>query len=111
MATDCEPAQCRFTPVYETDWTESQRAPSMVIVDAVATAEGVDPMELTPLSGELDLEALDRLLTSSGTDACKILSFHIAGWNVLVAGDGRINVCEPSETDPLAPVFEPVSAD
>ena len=110
MATDHESVQCRCTPVHETDWTERRRAPSMVIVDAVATAEGVDPMELTPLSGELDLEALDTLLLSSATNTCGLLGLHVAGWNVFVAGDGRIKVCEPSDAEPLVPVFEPVSA-
>jgi len=111
MTPDRKPAQCSCTPVYETEWADSERAPSMVIVDAVAAAEGVDPTELTPLSDEIDLEALDRLLSNSVADACGILSLRIAGWNVFVSGDGPIKICEPSEAEPLAPVFESVSAD
>ena len=111
MATDNGPAQCRCTPVYETEWTDGRQPPSVVIVEALAAAEGVDPMELTPLSEELDLESIDRLLSNSTPGACNVLSLRLRGWNVFVSGDGRIKVCEPSETSPLDAVFEPVSAD
>ncbi|MBX0285013.1 hypothetical protein EGH22_01615 [Halomicroarcula sp. F28] len=111
MTTDNDPAQCRCTPVYETEWTGSRQPPSMAIVEAVAAAEGVDPMELTPLSEEIDFEAFDRLLSNSAPDTCGVLSLRLSGWNVFVSGDGRIKVCEPSETAPLTAVFESVSAD
>ena len=83
----------------------------MMIVEAVAAAEGVDAMELTPLSEEVDLEAVDRLLSNSTADACGVFSLRLAGWNVFVSGDGRIKVCDPAESAPLDAVFESASAD
>lgn len=111
MATDCDSPQCRCAPVQEADWDDDQRPPSVAIIDAVAAAEDVDPTELNPLSTEIDLEALDRLLLNAAPDTCGVLRLCIVGWNVFVSGDGRIQVCDPSETASLTPVFEAVSAD
>ena len=111
MATYCDSVQCRCNPVQEAAWDESKRSPSVAVIDAVAAAEGVDPTELDPLSGEIDLEALDRLLLNSAPDTCGVLRLCLAGWNVFVSGDGRITVCDPSDSTPLTPVFESLSAD
>jgi len=97
--------------VQETDWDDDAQSPSMAIIDAVAAAEGVEPTELAPLSEEIDLEALDRLLLNSAPDTCGVLRLCVAGWNVFVSGNGRLKVCDPSETASLEPVFEPASAD
>jgi len=111
MPTDCDSVQCRCAPVQEADWSDDERSPSVTIIDAVAAAEGVEPTELDPLAEEIDLEALDHLLRNSASGTCGVLRLCIAGWNVFVSGEGRVKVCDPSETAQLAPVFESVSAD
>ncbi|MDG5778078.1 HalOD1 output domain-containing protein [Haloarculaceae archaeon H-GB2-1] len=63
---------------------------SVALPEAVAAAKGVDVLSLPPLSTEVDLEALDDLVESSG-DELRI-SFDIRGLRIEVAGDGSVRV-------------------
>lgn len=111
MSDNCSSVQCECTPVHETTWTETGQAPSIAIIEALASVEDVEPTELRPLAETVDLEALDHLLLNSDEMACGPFRFHISGWDVYISGDGRIKICDPSEPAPLSPVFEPAHSD
>ena len=82
-------------------------SPSVAIINAVAEAAGVDPLELPPLYESIDTDALDNLFGDlNGVNAAeKILSFRLDKWNVFVSGDGRIRVCDATRPTEPVPVF------
>lgn len=96
------------TPVLDVEYgTESDQSPADVIVEAVATAAGVDPIALPPLYEFVDLDAIDALFADHDgvRDAEALLSFKVDTWNVFIRDDGRIRVCDATQrTDPV-PVF------
>lgn len=71
-------------------------SPTQRIAEAVADAEGVDPVALDPpLFDVLDGDLLDGLIRSneqSETDASLNVSFEYHGYTVQVAADGRVSV-------------------
>lgn len=74
------------------DWGEVGK-PSTAVVEAVATARAVDPMQLPPLNDHIDPDALDRLLQE--TKSAQV-SFTYDGADIFVADDGTIEVSEDS---------------
>jgi len=59
------------------------------IVTAVADAEGTSPLDLEPLSREIDPDALDTLVRT-GEDVTAEFSYH--GYQVCVSSDGQITL-------------------
>jgi hypothetical protein len=97
------------TPVVDADYeTEGNRSPAEVIVEAVAKAAGVDPLELPPLFDFVDLDAIDTLFArhDGACEAETLLSFEVDTWNVFVRSDGRIRVCDGTRPTEPQPVFE-----
>lgn len=84
---------------------EHGRSPSLAIIEGVAAAEGVSPMELDPVSDAIDLEAIDRLFTGPNS-GMGFLRFSINEWDVFVRDDGALRVCDPNLVTDPAPVFE-----
>lgn len=82
-------------------------SPSVAIVNAVAKAAGVDPLDLPPLYESVDTDALDNLFGKhDGVEAAEtIFSFRLDKWNVFVRGDGRIRVCDATRNTEPEPVF------
>ena len=79
------------------DWSSTD--PLGSLVDAIASLEGVDPMELdvelgTTLFDHVDLEALERLVTTG--DWVEI-AFAVDGIGVRVSGEGELLVCHRTE--------------
>ena len=64
----------------------------MRVVDAVADAKGVDPLELEPLHESIDLEALDAIFSTADGRSAVELSFSVAGCEVVVRGPDDISV-------------------
>lgn len=61
--------------------------PSEAVVDAVATAEGRDPLDLSPLYDAIDTDALDSLVEGSrGID----VTFKYEGYTVLVRENAEV---------------------
>jgi len=60
------------------------------VAEAVAEAKGVDALELDPLYGTIDSDALDAAVRSMGTEGS--VRFEYEGFVVTVSGDGRIDV-------------------
>ena len=71
----------------------SDEAISQRIIEAVADAKGVDPLDLPPLYDSIDPDALDALF-SHGASAISItdLRFEVEDCAVLVRGSGEIVV-------------------
>lgn len=73
---------------------------SDTVIDAVSAATDTDPQELPRLSRVIDLDALDRLYRhdDGDRDSCSRIEFTVAGCDVQVTTDGRVDVV-PSESE------------
>lgn len=72
------------------DHTPESHVPvSTAVVEAVSSVAGLPPTDLPPLSGSLDPDALDRLV-SSPLDAK--IRFSYTGYLVVVHGDATVEV-------------------
>lgn len=68
--------------------------PSQAVVTAVADAKGVDPIDLPPLFGAIDPDALDALFESGAVASRQSgsVEFAYAGYLVEVAADGTVDL-------------------
>ena len=79
---------------------------SEAVVDAVADAKGVDPLDLDPLYDTVDPDALDSIFRHASGTASAELTFEMAGCEVLVREAGEVVVTstpgaeEPAERVP-----------
>lgn len=61
--------------------------PSQAVVDAVATAEERDPIELSPLYDSIDTDALDALLEDpQGID----VTFRYEGYTIVIRENAEV---------------------
>lgn len=60
------------------------------VIEAVAEAKGINPIDLDPLYQYLDLEALDALVASGNQDLS--IRWRVDGAEVEVWGDGEVRV-------------------
>lgn len=82
-------------PVLQTQ--DAETTPSERVVDAVAEAEDVDPIELEPLYAAIDPDALDAVVRSQqegriAPRTSTLVRFEYQGYRVTVAGDGAVDV-------------------
>lgn len=77
---------------------QSNRQPSMQVIEAVASEERSRPEELSPLYAAIDPDALDALLDSVGNSGNGVIrvEFTYEGYLVTVSGDGRVDVSSVS---------------
>lgn len=107
MTHDTPKMDCTGTPVCDTRFGgESSRSVSVAIVEALAAAENVGPTQIDPLADEIDLEALETLVTSSDTSDAVAVRVSLSGWNVFVRSDGVVRVYDPDSAAGAHPVFE-----
>lgn len=66
-------------------------SPSLRVIDALADATDTDPLELDPLYGVIDPEALDQFIRAD-TDGNASVQFAYDGHDVEVRGDGTVAV-------------------
>jgi hypothetical protein len=96
------------TPVLDSHYeAEGSQTPAEAVVEAVAAAADVDPLELPPLHDYVEPDALNKLFQhqdGSGT-AETILSFKMKSWNVFIRADGCIRVCDGTQPTDPTPVF------
>ncbi|MBX0295717.1 HalOD1 output domain-containing protein [Haloarcula nitratireducens] len=104
---------CDCEPEHEAVWEGDEATLSETLIEAIATVEGVRPIELEPLADTIDAVALDTLFESSDAvrDPEQIFFFSVSGWNVFVSGDGRIQICDPAESSTPSPLFESAAVD
>ena len=71
---------------------------SLSVVSAVASREGVEPLDLaTPLYDAIDPEGLDRLVesaTADGRRSSPLVTFSYYGYDVAVDADGSVTLSE-----------------
>lgn len=72
------------------DWEEV--SPSYAVVDAVTTAEHVDPNDAEQLYEQVDPDALDALIRDARQEGELAVEFLYLDRRVTVAGDGRVEV-------------------
>ena len=79
-----------------TDPISDVRSPSQQVVEAVAAATDSDPTEIGPLYHAIDPDALDHLFeaTRSGEREDGYVQFSLAGCEVVVHGDGAVEVAD-----------------
>lgn len=66
---------------------------SEAIVGRIATYEGVDPSELTPIFDVIDPDALDSFIEAADRrDTPAEIQFSYHGYTVTVSSDGCVNV-------------------
>ena len=69
-------------------------SPTVAVAEAIAEAAEIDAVELAPLYGSIDTEAMDELLESA---ADARLTFTHLGYEVTVTGTGEVSVVGPAE--------------
>lgn len=75
---------------------------SRKVVDAIAEAEGVDPIELPPLFNVIDPDALEALYSPSGHGPARDggwIVFPYYGYEVLVTCEGDVRIREAVGND------------
>lgn len=90
----------------DTSTADRQLPPSQAIIEAVASAEGVDVLDLRPpayepLYSAIDPEALDLLFdhpTESNRSGARV-SFTYEGYDIVVYDGGRVDVSEASSSN------------
>lgn len=95
-------------PVVDTVFTvEPEQSPVEAIVDAMTAATDVNPLETTPLYEYVDADALNSLFHHDASKNAEILlHFTIETWKIFFRTDGRIRVCDATQTTSPEPVFE-----
>lgn len=85
--------------IYRARFDTDAIAPSMAIIEAMASVRDTTPTALEPLVETVDPMAIDRLV--KGTDATddRILEFRYVDHRVTVRGPGVIDIRPPSDDD------------
>ena len=80
---------------YVTQYDHTNQQPiTEVIIDAVATVSGTEPLELPPLYEAIDPDALELVVrepNAAPTRSC-FVGFTLGAWGVIVTGSGEIQV-------------------
>jgi hypothetical protein len=78
--------------------------PSQTIIETIAHREGVDvtavePPAYDPLYTVINPEALDNLFRTDSDEAPVRVSLKYAGYDILVSGDGHVEVTDGSSDE------------
>lgn len=92
--------------------TLAARSTSQRVVEAVAETTGQDPTEVGPLYHAIDPDALDRLFapTPGNGRTGGYVEFSFAGCDVVVRGNGEVEVTEREVASGLAKETDPEAA-
>lgn len=100
-----------MAPPTDASASDESVPPSRAIVEAIAQREGVDateiaPPEYEPLYAVVNPEALDALFEqdlASESSRSLAVGFEYEGYDVVVHGDGRVEVSESSDATESLP--------
>lgn len=85
------------------DRSADSRSVSTKVIETVASRNDVDPIDLEPpLYETIDLDALDALVTPSGTESTRSgchIWFTYCGYTVTVDRDGAVTVNESESAE------------
>ena len=79
----------RTTDTGAAEWSQEDGSASDAVIRAIAEARGIDPLELEPIHDQIDLDAVDRLFASDGTDGRLLVD--VAGCRVRLQADGQVS--------------------
>lgn len=96
----------RCSDTYRARYDQDGAPASMAVVGTVATALGVDPVELEPLHDAVDTDALDRVMR--GGDGSVRTSFAFGAHEITVSSDGVVEATPRDAEAPDAPDEGPV---
>ena len=89
---------CNRTPRHRTTREAGDEPdPSGALLEALAAAEGVDPMALDPLYADLDADALDNLFAHRRATADQdrtVLCLTLEGKNACIRANGDACICD-----------------
>ncbi len=77
--------------VHRVRW-DRYRSPSLGIVETIADTKGVDPLEISPLHGSIEAEALNDLIHVDNAETPTSVSFTHEGILVTVMSDGVLEL-------------------
>lgn len=74
----------------------SHRPITEMVVDAISTVSGRDPLDLPPLYEAIDPDALELVVREPNTAPTRscFVGFTLGDWGVIVTGSGEIQVYE-----------------
>lgn len=78
VTVDYDPAEDRYQASYDLE----KVSPGIAVVEAIAAAEGVDPLDIEPLGATIDLEALDSILRSGSSQSDPTVTLRIQGYEI-----------------------------
>jgi len=74
-------------------------APSMAIIEAMASVRDTTPTELDPLVETVDPMAIDRLVKKADATDDRVLEFRYVDHQVTIRGQGTVEIRPPSDDD------------
>jgi len=83
---------------YLAQFDDDAIAPSMAVIEAMASVCDASPTALEPLADTVDPMAIDRLVQGADGDADRALEFHYLDYVVTVYGHGVIEI-QPATRD------------
>jgi hypothetical protein len=92
VSIDYDPESETYLAVFDSDVI----APSMAIVEVMASVHDTAPTELEPLVETVDPSAIDRLVNGDEVTDDRVLKFRYLDHVVTVRGEGVVEVRSPS---------------
>lgn len=83
---------------YRAYYEPEQDAPSLALVEVIATIEEISPTALEPLGDTLEIEAFDAVLRSPPDDHGSWITLSYAGYDVAIHSDGVMEL-QPTGSD------------
>jgi len=103
-------AKHRRSPTFfRATFDREQTPPSMAVVAALSNVMDVDPVDMDPLQGIVDTDALDAILGDRSGDSKRAVTLTVADYSVTVGSDGTVSVAsvDAERTEPADTVTFP----
>ena len=84
---------------YQASYDHEEISPGIAIVEAIATVEGIDPLDIEPLGTTIDLEALDSVLRSGTGQSDPTVTLRTQGYEITLYSSERL-VLQRLESEP-----------
>lgn len=95
VRVDYDPAEDHYLVWYDLE----KVSPSLAVVEAIAAAEEIEPLDMEPLGTAVDLEALDSVLRSGTGQSGPTVTLRIRGYEIVLHRSGRL-VLERVDSEP-----------
>ena len=95
ITVDYDPAGDRYQASYDIE----KISPSLAVVEAIATVEGIEPLDIEPLGASVDLEALDSVLRSETGQSDPTVTLRTQGYEITLYSSERL-VLQRQDSEP-----------